>query len=284
LTKGYLLSEACQDYNNIFSPPLLALIKAGEKSGQFAHICRQCYIYLSQSQEQRVNIFKTLAYPLLNLGAFCVTLFILGSVILPDVIWTLKESNQEIPTITKFLVFLFQLSWDYILMGIGMIGLAFFSISYGRELIAFRIFGCFILPIHYARIFSTLNLLMQEKIPLITSLSIVCKGISHSYLQKIFHIILKEVQEGKKFYQALKKLPYFSSLYLQLIKAGEMTGNQQDSMIVATQLMVFNTRQLIDRLLFWASPLFMSITGILFWLLIEGIFIPLYDKGVFYAT
>ena len=71
-----------------------------------------------------------------------------------------------------------------------------------------------------------LYVLMKAGIPLLKSLQIVQQQLPEGKFKDNIAMIIQEIQEGKTFSQALSLAPnFFSSFYINMIKAAEISGN-----------------------------------------------------------
>ncbi|MDO8240734.1 MAG: type II secretion system F family protein [Candidatus Moranbacteria bacterium] len=78
--------------------------------------------------------------------------------------------------------------------------------------------------------FRQLAILIEAKVPIVSSLNAIKEQIENKYFQKIIAEMVGDVQDGLPFSDALKKhRDIFSSLAINIIKAGEVSGNLKRS-------------------------------------------------------
>lgn len=78
--------------------------------------------------------------------------------------------------------------------------------------------------------FRQLSILIEAKVPIVVSLSTIKEQTENNYFQKIIEEMVNDIQDGLPFSDALKKHPdVFSSLAINIIKAGEVSGNLMKS-------------------------------------------------------
>ncbi len=81
-------------------------------------------------------------------------------------------------------------------------------------------------------IFTTqLYTLIKSKVDLLRSLEILKQSATNLHLKEILEQVIKEVKEGSTLSEALAKYPkYFSGLYINIIKTGEVSGRLEESL------------------------------------------------------
>lgn len=78
--------------------------------------------------------------------------------------------------------------------------------------------------------FRQLAILIEAKVPIVTSLNAIGEQMENKYFKKIISEMIGDVQDGLPFSDALKKhRDIFSNLAINIIKAGEVSGNLKRS-------------------------------------------------------
>jgi type IV pilus assembly protein PilC len=76
-----------------------------------------------------------------------------------------------------------------------------------------------------------LAVLLEAKVPLMSALKGILGQTDNPYLAKILSQVLADVDEGKSLSESLKKHPdVFSDLYINMVQAGEVSGNLQETL------------------------------------------------------
>jgi type II secretory pathway component PulF len=276
VSQGKLLSDACKMYPKIFSGPLIAVIHVGEQSGRLGVACQQAHEYLQQLQNNHKNFQKVLAYPILNILFFIAALFSISQGLLPNITALLNSQSATISWSTRCLLTLNQwhFSWALLASLLGGLVWAIWSrpllVPFLGSLIARKTYGVF---------FSGVALLLKSDISLMQSLKFMTQNVYYrGGLREKMAQILQEIQEGHTFAQSVSHLPYFSRMYWQFLKAGESTGQLVHSLDQLNEFIHDDVKKTIDRWLFWITPLSLIITGLCFWVLIDGAISPLYEN------
>ncbi len=78
--------------------------------------------------------------------------------------------------------------------------------------------------------FRQLSILIEAKVPIIVSLSTIKEQTENQYFQKVIEEMVNDIQDGLPFSDSLKKhSDVFSTLAINIIKAGEVSGNLMKS-------------------------------------------------------
>lgn len=275
LVEGLLLSEACKEYPMIFSPAMIALMSAGEHSGQFIHACHQCALHVSEFHQKKEKILKAISYPLLSLLFFLCSFVILVQELLPNILSLFADVGQPLSWTTCFLQATTKVfSWKagIVISAIAVLG------GMCRKWLFFKLTGKWVSKHIYAQFFSTISLLMNENISLIEALKIACDCMTHVSLTPYFDQMIQEIREGKTLSQSLEILPHFPTSYIHFIQSGDHSGHQAQAITAVSHMMSQSMNRFYERLTFWISPTLLVFVAVCFWVLIEGTFIPLYSS------
>jgi len=78
--------------------------------------------------------------------------------------------------------------------------------------------------------FRQLAILIEAKVPIVASLSAIKDQMDNKYFQKVIEEMINDIQDGIPFSDALKKhKDVFSNLAINIVKAGEVSGNLRKS-------------------------------------------------------
>ena len=113
LKNGLLLSEAMSRVDTFFDPITIAIIKAGEQSGELVNVLEDYTKKLEQFQQLKSKTLSGLYYPLI---VICITLVAAGIVnffVFPSIIRNFKMLNAELPRLTKWMANIVELTTDY---------------------------------------------------------------------------------------------------------------------------------------------------------------------------
>ena len=123
---GNSLSTALKKYSNYFSNLYISLVRSGEASGKLAEILLKLADNLEKEREFKGKIKGALIYPVIIIIAMLGVMFIMITFVLPRLLNLYKDFNVDLPTTTKFLIFISSFMtkfWPIVLGGLFLLGI-----------------------------------------------------------------------------------------------------------------------------------------------------------------
>ena len=242
----------------------LALLAAGERSGDLARVLERIVARRERATLAQSRVVGALAYPsIVAVLAFAVVLF-LGSKTLPDLERLLVGAGLETPWLTAsvidfsklLLVHGFWLAPLVLLVGAGVVC----SIHAWRER------GC-ALPgwlerlqprvgreLALARVARGLAELLGAGLPWIDALAALQPTARNRDLVRGLTRAQTLVRDGKSPAEALGATPVFGHELARLVTLGERSGRMEDLLTQAADRMERRAARALDRLVLWLEP------------------------------
>src|SRR4051812_46036759 len=136
---GLKLSEAMANHGYCFDDVFVALVRAGEQSGQLTEVLDELSDNLKWQDEIASQAKKALIYPALVLVVIIAVIFVLMTVLVPQLAVTFRQLVNKLPPETEALIFISNIfvKWWYLLIGVPVAaGVAFWIVSRGNERVA----------------------------------------------------------------------------------------------------------------------------------------------------
>lgn len=288
--KGISLHEALHRYERQLPALTIPSITVGEASGSLATVCSALAQQINDKIILNAKIRSALATPLVTLG-FAVTV-VLGIIlfIIPQLEPLLAQSAKPLPASTKTLIFLSHLLTNSttslpVMIGFGsLIALFWFLLKqYARGAIDACLFSIpFIGTLEKKRattnLFHHLHLFLKNGIPLVQALEIIHAATTNKKMQMIIHSLIADLQTGKTLEAALLKYPsFFSSHIITLIHAGTQSGTLADAINKALILLNRDIDTKLNRVTTLINPIMTILVGIIIFILIVSIYLPLFS-------
>ena len=200
--------------------------------------------YTETSHATQRSITAALVYPaILLVVSILIVVFLMISVV-PGVIDTFNDNNQQLPGITVALVAVsdfFSLYTHYL---IGFILLIIIGTKYllrtrrirlawDKRLLSLPMFGKLVRTINTARFASTLSILTSSGVALVDAMKIAGEVMSNEWLKVRVIDATRSVSEGTSLKNALEQAGYFPPMMLHMIASGEASG-ELDAMLDKT--------------------------------------------------
>lgn len=283
LQSGKLLSEAMQKKKSFFSPLVIALIKAGEESGQLNAILASLIQYYNHQKELKSFFLKSLIYPCcLITAAFGVLLFFLLYVL--PVLATTYTALQAKPTESLCLILSvseFIKSWyPFIIMGLMILVSSIYS-SFDKIASLFLHIDYFrkIYLLHIeARFCKLMALLLDSGININNAVIIAASTINDKKLLPKLQLFNIHLQKGLDISIAIKhSLGLFTPLTEELLTMGALTGYLPQMLEEAAKIAEDDFRTKIEKARELLTPILLLFATVLTAGIICTVMAPLFD-------
>lgn len=206
LTQGEKISDAMQKKGDVFTPDIIALIRAGEESGRLPEIFRR----IGNSQKKTSRILKKLKsgmiYPAVVTCLGIGVVITMSFTLVPAMTKLYTSLNSELPLATKMMMnfsqILLKQPW---LVAIPVIGLFLFFKNWGRiaRIPAMQTFflklpgvGSLVRKSAAAVGFRTLALLIEANVRLTSALDITAQTAWHHHYRIFFERVKNHILSG----------------------------------------------------------------------------------------
>ncbi len=239
VNEGNSLTQSMSHFPEIFPPFYINMVRAGEASGTMGLVMNRLADFNESQQALRTKIRSALAYPLFMFLIGSGVLFFLVTFVVPNITNIFREMHQSLPGITVFLIVIsgFLKTFWWIIVSIllaAFVGLRYAirktkqgRRSWDRFLLQVPLFGGLNRKIAVARFSRTLGTLLQSGVPLLSALDIGKNVVNNTLLAEQVALAAKDVEEGQSLSSPLSKNGFFPSIAVEMIAAGEATGNME---------------------------------------------------------
>jgi type II secretory pathway component PulF len=236
VTEGKGLSEAMARQPVIFSELYVNMVRAGEQSGALVEVLRRMGEHFERFAELQSKFRSAMIYPIfVCCVGIAISIFFM-TVMLPSFMKLFQGLNVQLPLMTRILIgingFFEKWYWVMILVVVAIVWVAsrFRASEKGKRTIdhwkiSAPIFGKVTRLYLYGQFARTLSTLLQNGVPVLTSLEITEQIIPNSILKEAIAKARQDVTDGKTLAQPLARSKIFPQLMVDLIKIGEDTGD-----------------------------------------------------------
>lgn len=235
IREGSRFSKALAIASPSFDELYSSLVAAGEASGSLPEILRRLVVNLKQLFDLQRRTVGAMIYPITVMLACVVLLFVFSTVLMPSLSEMMQKTGQELPMITDLLIRFtnFMSAWWWLILGV-MVGSAVgFRIAIatpaGREWwdrykMQLPAFGPVIMGRFYAQFCHTMSNLINNGVPLHSSLKLVTRGTPNRYIRHRLETVVLDVGEGTSLARSMEKTKSFPEQLVDRIAIGEQTG------------------------------------------------------------
>lgn len=235
LLAGNTLAHAMAQHPKDFPELHLALIRAGEASGELANVMAKLATHSENQQALQQKVGLAFVYPAI---VTVVAVLIVGGLLLyvvPQVVSVFQQSHQTLPWLTRSLIWLTDIltaTWGYLLVLLIVATFAAKRIlqqeairaRLHRRLLRLPILGRLIQGVNTTRMASTLSILFGSGVPLLTALGAASGVVGNLPMRYALVEAARKVREGVSLSRALATSGLFPPVLIHLIASGEQSG------------------------------------------------------------
>ena len=246
VSSGTAIDEAFARHPHIFSTVYLAMLSAGQNSGNLDEIFEELVDYLEWNDNLRSQTGQALIYPaILCLGILGLFLLMMLFVI-PRFESIFNDVDFELPTLTVKVMALgnFMGHWWWLIfggLGLTFIGLKLYfkteSGAYNRDryLMKVPVLGSFIQKIALSRFARSFSLIFASGVDLLRLLDLMKGVVGNQVMARQIAIIRTRVATGESLTEGFADADSFPPLIQRLVAVGEKTGSLDNSLMSASR-------------------------------------------------
>lgn len=291
INSGLSMSQSIANFRYEMGNLTLAMIQLGEKTGNMAEALYDLADMLEEIRRNFTKFKKAMAYPRNVMIAMVVAFTILISYVVPEFKKIFEELHAELPLPTKILLALevaVNQYGAYVLAGIIIFFVsARFAINHYRH-IRYKFHQLLLRTIlikkliHYGtlnRFMLVFSALVHAGIPIADSLEAAIDMIDNLPLKDKLQTVRGAVEKGNSLNQGLKDTGLFENMIIQMVAAGENSGQLDAMMEKVTEYYKMKFDAIIDGLSEAIEPIILFFIAGMILLLALGIFLPMWDMG-----
>lgn len=289
LSSGQTLSQAMSAHPAVFDTVFISLIRAGEASGRLPEMLASLGEMLKWQDELAAQNRRLLLYPCF-VGAVTggATLFLMLHVV-PQLRPFVQNMGQSLPLHTQLLFFIAeQLASHWLAMlattlsatGIflTLLGLPEVRLRFDALKLRLPLLGRLIEKTVMARFASTLALLYDAGIPIMTAIDIAREVVGNRSIHRALPGIADAIRNGSGITAAFAQTGRFPPLVTRMLHIGEQTGNLDAALRNVAYFYVRDVREGVARLQSMIEPTLTVIMGLLLGWVMLSVIGPVYDS------
>ena len=283
---GATFAKALSQHPREFSEIYVAVIGAGEQSGNLGLVLERLADDLEEQQALKAKLIGAALYPgIVTLVAIVIVMFLLGYVV-PQVANVFAGSKRALPLLTTLMLGLGNFVRDYgwlMLLGIIIIAacarLMWASSTFREKFDAFwltlPVLGRLSCGYNAARFASTLAMLAQAGVPILKALQAAADTLSNRAMRADALQALVLVREGAPLASALAQKKRFPGLLGMFARLGEQTGQLPLMLGRAAKQLSTEVQRRSMQLATIAEPLLIVGMGLVVMLIVLAVLLPI---------
>lgn len=285
---GGTLGDALAKYPKYFSATYLALVRAGESSGTLDQVLSRLADTLESERDFRGKVTGALIYPAIIIVGMVGVIFVMMTVVIPQLTGLYKDMNIQLPWTTKVLIAVsdfFVHFWWLILVALagGAYGYSVWrKTPLGARVldtIAFKIpiYGELQKKIILVEFTRTLGMLVGSGIHILEGLQILKDSLGNVLFRDAIGEIAKKVEKGFPLGDSFAQYAVFPPIVSQMMKVGEETGKLDDTLLKLSRYFQTESENLVKGLTAAIEPVIMVILGIGVGFIVISVITPIYS-------
>ncbi len=290
IRKGLNLSESLARHPGVFNTLFIAMVKAGEVSGNLNEILEQLSSYLENLDDTRRKVKSAMNYPIFMILFLIGMLMVMLLVIIPKFSQVYSQLGAGLPAATRQMI---DLS-NWFAANIGFLSFVIFltfSIlwlisktqrgGFTLDTIKLKIpvFGSLIEQSILNKFCKTFGILIGAGVPVLETTALLRKVVDNKVYAKAIDDASDLIRDGYNISTALRRTEVFPSILLQLVSTGEDTGELDDLLDRAADYYQKQVDALVERMTTLIEPLLILLVGGIIALMVVLTYLPVFHLG-----
>ena len=288
---GSPFSTVLAQYPRIFPALYIAMVRAGEDSGQLPTVLLKIAEYRAKEEETRSRLRMAMLYPTLMALVGAGTIVFMFTYVMPRLMQLYNDMGQKLPIPTKILLGIsaglqqWWLGGVFALAFAGLILQRFAQTRQGKAAFSFLwlhvpIIGNLILKAELARFARTLELLLKSGIPILRALSVTLPVLGNEVIKGQLNSSYKELEQGGSLGRHLKNSSVVPLFMSNLIIVGEESGKLDDALAELAQAYERDTDDAIRMMSSMLEPLLILVMGVIVGFIVIAMLLPIFEINV----
>lgn len=286
---GLALSDALKKHPDVFNELYVAMVQAGETGGILDNTLVRVAEQLEKDAALRRQIKAAMVYPSLIGGFALVVLVVLVAFLVPVFEKIFKDFGGELPTITKFTVWLshmFTQRWYVMIVVVFGVVWTFRywknsergRIQWDRLKLKFPMkIGGIVQKVALARFSRTFSGLIAAGVPMLEAIDITGKTSGNRVIEMAMDDVRESVKRGGSLTQPMTQVPEaFPVMVTQMIGVGEETGALEAMMSKVADFYEEQVEAAVKALTSILEPVMILIVGGIVGFIVIAMYLPMF--------
>ena len=259
IRKGLNLSESLSRHPGVFNTLFVAMVKAGEVSGNLNEILEQLSSYLENLDDTRRKVKSAMNYPIFMILFLIGMLMVMLLVIIPKFSQVYSQLGAGLPAATRQMIDFSTWFGN----NVGFLGFVTFTViaiiwlisktqrgGYALDsfILKIPVFGTLTEQSILNKFCKTFGILIGAGVPVLETTALLRKVVDNKVYERAIDNASDLIRDGYNISTALRRTEVFPSILLQLASTGEDTGELDDLLDRAADYYQKQVDALVDAL------------------------------------
>ncbi len=285
---GTDLSTSLEKFPRSFSHIYVAMIRAGEVSGQLDEILARLAEYLEASLKLKRDIKAAMTYPVVSLFMVIgITMFLMLGIV-PKFREVFESMDITLPGLTSAVLNIADWLKDNVLVTAGICVALFFGVkAYAKTkkgawqvdwlTLNAPVFGPLFRKVALSRFAKTFATLVKAGVPILGALEIVSQTVGNQCISEAVDEAKESVRQGETLSEPLGRSGQFPPMVVKMIGIGERSGALEQ---LLEKISIFYDDQVaaaVKSLTSLIEPLMIGVMGFLVGTIVLAVFLPIFE-------
>ena len=290
IRKGLNLSESLSRHPGVFNTLFVAMVKAGEVSGNLNEILEQLSSYLENLDDTRRKVKSAMNYPIFMILFLIGMLMVMLLVIIPKFSQVYSQLGAGLPAATRQMIDFSTWFGN----NVGFLGFITFTVvsiiwlisktqrgGYALDsfILKIPVFGTLTEQSILNKFCKTFGILIGAGVPVLETTALLRKVVDNKVYERAIDNASDLIRDGYNISTALRRTEVFPSILLQLASTGEDTGELDDLLDRAADYYQEQVDALVERMTTLIEPLLILLVGAVIALMVVLTYLPVFHLG-----
>lgn len=288
IEQGDSLSTALGKFRHVFSPFYCGIIKAGEASGKLGEMLDLLFKYINSFDQIKKRLQSALIYPVFVLSTAFIILSLIFVFVVPQFKVLFDMFDSQLPPLTELVLGISHFFNHHIIFIFSILIISTIFIKLGlntkkgkiildKTVFKIPLIGSLIRDTIYTRFCQIFSILISSNVDILKGLKIAKDVMNNHLIKKAIQETHEQIKKGTTITDALDKTGAFSPTIIQMVKAGEESGQLDRMMESAAQFYEENLNIKIDIFSSLLQPVLIILIGLFITAIIISIFLPIFQ-------
>ncbi|HBE01907.1 MAG TPA: hypothetical protein DC049_05455 [Spirochaetia bacterium] len=286
VSSGSSLSAAFKNFPHVFSDFIISATGIGEKTGRLSEVMMEISADLKKNTELKRKFVSAMIYPAVLTGFSLLVMLIMFIFVFPSISSIFETENITLPLLTRMLFSAGNFLKNHILplslfAVFFLIMIKFFHVGIyiKKNLDRFLIVVPRVNSLFYMKelyfFTNSFYLLIKNRIQILEAIQICVNGVTNDFIRERMGSLYADVEQGNTLAVSIEKINFFSELFLEMIRTGELSGDLETVFKDISEYYYTQYETTLARFLEIIGPVFIILVGILYAVLIFSIYVPI---------
>lgn len=270
---GASLSSALASEAGLFSAEIVAMVRAGEESGNLGEVLTEIGEYLERSDFLRAKVRSAMYYPAFLLTMALAAIIIVVTLVLPQFEPLFRSAGADLPLVTRWVraFGLFIVDYYWLLIALVLLSIATVAIMrrnlqgrlrLGKAILSLPVVGRISASVNAARFARVLGAQLRGGVGMARALEISRNVLANAVLSAEVDRLGETVRKGSTLAAALQTGKHFPHTLVQLARVGEEAGQLDQMLLRVARIYDQQVALQLDRLVALMVPVITLVMGL----------------------